>query len=260
MVLEPDMPPAVARSSPAAPTHPAVPGRAGSRARMADAADRPRARRRSGWTRLQLAAHAAALAPAAHLAWDVWTDNLTANPIQDITARTGKTALVLLVAALAVTPLNTLFGWRRLIPLRRPLGVYAFLYALQHFLTFVWLDYGLDPVLLEEAIFEKKYALVGFGAFLILLPLAATSTAGWMRRLGKRWKRLHRLVYVAAVLVVVHFVWLVKADVREPLAYGAVVAALLALRVPRVREAVARRRLGSASRRTARGTPPPPPR
>lgn len=220
---------------------------------------RPTTRSRP-WSRLQLAAHAIAVLPAAWLAWDIWADNLSANPIQDITARTGKTALVLLVAALAVTPLNTVLGWRRLIPLRRPLGLYAFLYALLHFLTFVWLDYGLDPVLLQEAIFEKKYALVGFSAFLILLPLAVTSTAGWQRRLGQRWKRLHALVYVAAVLVIVHFVWLVKADVREPLAYGAVVAALLALRTRRVREAAARRRHRGATRGTARETRPPPPR
>ncbi len=224
---------------------------------------RPRARhtrRARPWSRLQLAAHAIAVLPAAWLAWDFWTDNLSANPIQDITARTGKTALVLLVATLAVTPLNTALGWRRLIPLRRPLGLYAFLHALLHFLTFVWLDYGLDPVLLQEAIFEKKYALVGFSAFLILLPLAVTSTAGWQRRLGQRWKRLHALVYVAAVLVIVHFVWLVKADVREPLAYGAVVATLLASRTRRVREAAARRRHHGATRGTARETRPPPPR
>jgi len=196
------------------------------------------AARRTRFTWLQVAAHVGALAPLALLLWDGWHDDLTINPIQEITARTGKSALVLLVLALAVTPLNTLFGWRRLIPLRRPLGVYAFLYALLHFLTFLVLDYGLDPVLLREAIFEKKYALVGFSAFLILLPLALTSTQGWMKRLGKRWKKLHKLVYIAAVLVVIHFVWLVKADVSEPLAYGAVIAVLLGLRVPAARRIV----------------------
>jgi sulfoxide reductase heme-binding subunit YedZ len=198
--------------------------------------------RRVGWTWLQVATHVAALTPLVWLLWDTWQGNLTVNPIADITSRTGKTALLLLVLSLAVTPANTVFGWRRLIPSRRPLGVYACLYALLHFLTFTVLDYGLDPLLLQEAIFEKKYALVGFTAFLILLPLALTSTQGWMKRLGKRWKQLHKLVYLAAVLVVVHFVWLVKADIAEPVAWGAVIALLLALRIPSIRRTVSRRR------------------
>ncbi len=205
-----------------------------------------RAARRGGWTWLQVAAHVAALIPLIWLLWDVWQGNLSANPIADITSRTGKTALVLLVLSLAVTPANTVFGWRRLIPLRRPLGVYAFVYALLHFLTFTVLDYGLDPLLLQEAILEKKYALVGFSAFLILLPLALTSTRGSMKRLGKRWKQLHKLVYLAAVLVVVHFVWLVKADIAEPVAWGCVIALLLALRIPAIRRAVSRRRQAAA--------------
>jgi sulfoxide reductase heme-binding subunit YedZ len=112
------------------------------------------------------------------------------------------------------------------------------MYAGLHFLIFVWLDYGLDLGLLKEAIFEKRYALVGFAAFMILLPLAITSTKGWMKRLGRNWKRLHKAVYLAGLLVVVHFVWLVKSDIREPLAYGAVVVLLLIVRIPRVRNAV----------------------
>ena len=107
-----------------------------------------------------------------------------------------------------------------------------------HLLIFAVVDYGLDLELIKQAIVEKRYVLVGFAAFLLLLPLAVTSTKGWMRRLGKRWKKLHRLVYLAAPLAVVHFVWLVKADIREPLAYGAAVAALLLLRTPRVRRAL----------------------
>src|SRR6185436_2665082 len=139
--------------------------------------------------------------------------------------------LVLLILALACTPLNTIFGFRQVVGLRKSLGLYSFLYATLHFLTFVGLDYQFDPVLLKEAIFKKRYALVGFAAFLTLLPLAITSTKGWMRRLGRNWKRLHRLAYLAALLAVVHFVWLVKSDVREPLLYGAVVVSLLALRL-----------------------------
>src|SRR5688572_12297488 len=180
---------------------------------------------------LQWVTHLGAFAPLALILWLFFTDGLTVNPIQDITFRTGKAALVLLVLSLACTPLNTLFGWRAALKLRRPLGLYAFLYVCLHFLTFVGLDYGFDLELLQEAIFEKRFALVGFTAFLILIPLALTSTKGWQKRLGKAWKTLHKGVYIAAGLAVVHYVWLVKSDVREPLAYGAVVAALLLVRL-----------------------------
>lgn len=191
---------------------------------------------------LQAAVHVAALIPLMMLIWDGVHGNLTANPIQEITARTGKTALVLLVLSLACTPASSIFGLRMALRWRRPLGVYAFLYAALHFLTFSVLDYGLDPVLLRGAIFEKRYALVGFAAFALLIPLAITSTHGWMRRLGKRWRKLHRLVYPAALLVIVHYVWLVKSDIRVPLAYGAVVLALLALRLRPVKDFVGRLR------------------
>jgi methionine sulfoxide reductase heme-binding subunit len=176
--------------------------------------------------------HLAALAPLALLLWDFLRGNLTVNPIQDITFRTGKYALVLLVLSLACTPLNSLFGFRAALRWRRALGLYAFLYATLHFLTFVGLDYGFDRTLLREAIFEKRYALVGFAAFLMLVPLAVTSTRGWMRRLGKRWRSLHRLVYPAALLVILHYTWSVKSDIRQPLLWGAVVILLLLARLP----------------------------
>jgi sulfoxide reductase heme-binding subunit YedZ len=187
---------------------------------------------------LRILTHVGALTPLVWLIWDYWTDQLTVNPIQDITFRTGKPALILLVLSLACTPVNTLFGFRQVIPLRKPLGLYAFMYVCLHFLIFVGLDYGFDPALLYEAIFEKKYALVGFATFLILLPLAITSTKGWMKRLGKNWKRLHRWVYLAGLLAVVHYVWLVKSDIREPLIYGGIVVLLLLARVPALRRAM----------------------
>jgi sulfoxide reductase heme-binding subunit YedZ len=187
---------------------------------------------------LRILTHVGALTPLVWLIWDYWTDQLTVNPIQDITFRTGKPALILLVLSLACTPVNTLFGFRQVIPLRKPLGLYAFMYVSLHFLIFVGLDYGFDPALLYEAIFEKKYALVGFATFLILLPLAITSTKGWMKRLGKNWKRLHRWVYLAGLLAVVHYVWLVKSDIREPLIYGGIVVLLLLARVPALRRAM----------------------
>jgi sulfoxide reductase heme-binding subunit YedZ len=191
---------------------------------------------------LLLITHGAALLPGVLLLWDYQTGGLSVNPVQDITLRTGKSGLVLLVLMLTVTPVNFILGWRQVIPLRKWLGLYAFMYVALHFYTFVWLDYRLDLQLLQEAIFEKRFALVGFAAFVILIPLAVTSTKGWMRRLGKRWKKLHRLVYAAALLAVVHYVWLVKSDVREPLVYGAVVVGLLALRLPAARRTIARLR------------------
>jgi sulfoxide reductase heme-binding subunit YedZ len=124
---------------------------------------------------------------------------------------------------------------------RRALGLYAFLYASVHFAIFVGLDYGLDLDLIPQAIFDQRYVVVGFAAGLILLALAITSTKGWQKRLGRTWTQLHRLVYLAGVLVIVHFLWLVK-DIREPLRYGALLALLLALRLPPVRRAVSRAR------------------
>jgi methionine sulfoxide reductase heme-binding subunit len=189
-------------------------------------------------TWLHLATHAGALIPFALLLWDGSRNNLTANPIQEITFRTGKTALIILVLSLACTPAGTLLGWRPVLPLRRPLGLYAFFYAALHLLIFAVLDYGLDIQLIWRTILEKRYIVAGFSAFVLLVPLAVTSTAGWQRRLGKRWKVLHRLVYLAAPLAILHYVWLVKADRREPLTYGLIVALLLLLRTPPVRRAI----------------------
>ena len=122
--------------------------------------------------------------------------------------------------------------------LRKPLGLYGFMYVCLHLLTFVGLDYQFDLGLLYGAIFEKRYALVGLAAFSILIPIAITSTKGWMKRLGKHWKTLHKGVYLVAPLAVVHYIWLVKADYRQPLAFGAVVVVLLALRLPVVKKMV----------------------
>ncbi len=190
------------------------------------------------FTPFQIAVHLGSLVPLAVLVWDFFNDNLTANPIQEVTFRTGKTALVLLVLSLSCTPLNTVFGFRAALKVRRALGLYAFFYVCLHFLIFVGLDYGFDLGLIYEAIFEKRYALVGFAAFLTLIPLALTSTQASMRLLGKKWKTLHRLVYLTAPLVIVHYLWLVKADIRQPLLFGAIVLVLLALRLPAVRKAI----------------------
>ncbi len=186
------------------------------------------------FTPFQLLTHLASLSQFALLVFDFFTDDLTVNPIQYITQKTGKAALVLLCLSLACTPAVTL-GFKSAAKVRRPLDVYACLYASFHFLTFIGLDYGFDLGLIYEAIFKKPYALVGFSAFLILLPMALTSTQGWMRRLGKKWKQLHRFVYLVGILVIIHYLWLVKSDIREPLIYGAVVVFLLLMRISCVR-------------------------
>ncbi len=179
---------------------------------------------------LRYAVHVACLIPFALLLWDWQTDNLTVNPIQAATFRTGKIALIILVLSLVVTPLKRLTNWK-IMPLRRPLGLYAFFYVCLHLTIFVALDYGFDWAIIWQTISEKRYVLVGFTAWLLLVPLAITSTKGWMRRLGKRWKALHKLVYLAAILAVVHYFWLVKEDTRQPLLFGAAVALLLLMRV-----------------------------
>jgi sulfoxide reductase heme-binding subunit YedZ len=155
------------------------------------------------------------------LAWS--TGNLTFNPIQAATIRTGRTAIIFLLASLAVTPIYTLSGLRQLIPLRRWLGLYAFLYAAVHVSIFIGVDYGFDLTLLREAILQKPYITVGAATFMMLLPLALTSTKGWMRRLKKNWKRLHRLIYLAAPLATIHYAWAQKADIRIPIAAGTLV-------------------------------------
>ena len=211
--------------------------------------------RRFHFSRLQIVTHLGAIAPLGVMIYDALAGNLSYNPIQDVTFRTGKTALVLLVLSLACTPLNTVFGFTEALKLRRPLGVYAFLYALMHFFIFVGVDYMFNPSLLYEAIVTKRYALIGLAAFLLLLPLALTSTKGWQRRLGQSWKKLHKLVYLAALLVIVHYVWLVKADIRTPLYFGAGIIALLVLRIPAVKRRLPLTWLRALPRRLVRLAP-----
>jgi sulfoxide reductase heme-binding subunit YedZ len=188
----------------------------------------------------QILTHIGALLPLAWLLWETWQGQLIIDPVKEITTRTGKTALILLILSLACTPMNTVFGFKWLkhaLRVRRPLGLYAFLYAGLHFLTFLGLDYGFDLHLIRQDILDQRYVLVGFATGLLLLPLAITSTTGWQKRLGKNWKRLHRLVYLASILDIVHFVWLTK-DIREPLRYGGVIALLLIVRIPAIKRAI----------------------
>ena len=216
------------------------------------------ARRKRGWSWLKVLANVGALIPLMLIAWGFWqgspTSPLMINPFQDITLRTGNAAIVLLILSLAVTPIVTVFGTKQVIPLRKILGLYAFMYAAIHFSIFVvdngLVENNLDLMAVYEATFEKRFALAGFVALMILLPLAITSNRWSMRQLRKNWKRLHRFVYLAGILAVAHFVWLVKSDYREPLIYGAILTLLLVLRIPAVRRYVVslRSRLGNRNR------------
>lgn len=181
---------------------------------------------------------AAALTPALWLLWDFWRGNLSVNPIEDITHRTGWWALTLLTAALAITPIRHVTGWHEIIRFRRLVGLFAFFYATLHLLVYVVLDrfFAFGTVL--EDIAERPFITVGFAAWLILLALASTSTRGWIRRLRKNWQRLHRLVYVAGALGAIHFYWKVKADTREPVWFIAILSLLLLSRLPPVRRFV----------------------
>jgi len=194
------------------------------------------------YTPLQIFMHLAAWFPLARLIFEAFTGGLTANPIQHIEQRTGRAALTLVILALAVTPLNTLFGWSGLIKRRRALGLYAFMYASIHVLIFINLDYGLAWSLIVQTVFEKPYILLGAAAFVMLIPLAATSFDVWKARLGKNWKRLHMLIYFIAPIATLHYAWGKKGDffhfsgdVRLPWAYAIVFIVLMTLRIPAAR-------------------------
>ncbi len=192
---------------------------------------------------LKLFLWAGATAPAAWLAAGFFLGWLGANPIEKLTHVTGMTTLVLLLATLAITPVRRLSGWNPVIRLRRPLGLFAFFYALLHFSIWMVLDLGFELAWVWEDIAERPYITVGFTAFVLLIPLALTSTKASIRRLGRRWTKLHSLVYVSTALGSVHFYWLVKADVRLPVLLAGVYVLLMALRV---RHWLARRRAATA--------------
>jgi sulfoxide reductase heme-binding subunit YedZ len=191
---------------------------------------------------LKAAVHIGALIPLALMIWDYNQGNLGAEPIRELTLRTGKTAIVLLVMSLAVTPAHIWFGWKSILPLRRLLGLYAFFYAALHLTIFLWLDYLLDPQLIVEALFAKQYALIGLASFTLLLMLAATSNRFSMRKLGKKWKGLHKWVYLAGILAVLHYFLLVKNAYTEPFIFAAILAVLLLTRVKPIKQTILQRR------------------
>lgn len=172
------------------------------------------------------------LAPLGLLVWKAFSEQLGANPVDVITRSTGKWTLVFLLVTLGVTPVRRLLHVPWVIRFRRMLGLYAFFYGTLHLMTFVWLDKFFDVHAMLHDIAKRRFITAGMTGWALMLPLALTSTSGWIRRMGgKRWQKLHRLIYFSALAGVVHFVWLVKADLRRPIAYGTVLGVLLAYRV-----------------------------
>ncbi len=195
---------------------------------------------------LKVVVFLAALGPLARLIWRAYQGTLGANPIEFITRSTGEWVLVFLMATLAITPLRKLLGIPDLIRFRRMLGLFAFFYACLHLMTYVWLDQNFNFRGMIPDVYKRPFITAGFTAFLLMLPLALTSTRGWIRRLGgKRWQGLHRLIYFSALAGVIHFIWLVKRVTVRPQTYAAILGVLMFSRlllwlVPRLRDRIAR--------------------
>lgn len=200
---------------------------------------------------LKVAVWLACLTPLGLLLYKGVTGNLGANPIEVITHATGDWTIRLLLATLAIMPLRRLAGWHALVRFRRLLGLFAFFYGVLHFITYIWLDKFFDVGEMLKDIAKRKYITVGFAAFVLLLPLAVTSTQGWIRRLGRRWQALHRLIYLSALLGIIHYWWLVKADVHLPATYAAVFALCMLPRVILWARDARRKAAAGAARRVA---------
>ena len=196
------------------------------------------------WSRVaKVAVGVVALLPAARIGVLLLGGDLGANPIAEAMNRLGFWTLTLLLVTLAPTPIQIVTGWKWPLRLRRMLGLVTFLYVCLHFAVYLGVDQFFDFAAFGRDIVKRKFITVGFAAFLLLIPLAITSTDGMVRRLGfARWKRLHRLIYVAAVLGVVHYIWRVKSDLRQPLIFAAVLALLLTIRATRALAPKARSR------------------
>jgi len=183
----------------------------------------------SRWTKVFL--FLLCLVPAAHLGWKIYRQDVGANPVEFITHYTGDWIIRFLMITLSVTPLRKLLNLPPLARFRRMLGLFAFFYACAHFFTWFWFDKGFDFVEMGKDIVKRRFILVGMTALVLMIPLAVTSTSGWVRRLGfERWQRIHRLIYFSALAGVIHYYWLVKSDVRLPLMYGGILAVLMIYR------------------------------
>ena len=180
---------------------------------------------------LKPAVFLACLLPLARLGWKALGPGLGANPIQVITFSTGTWTLVFLLVTLSITPLRKLTRQYWLIQYRRMLGLFAFFYACLHFTTYIWLDQFFDLSSIKKDIYKRPFITMGFTAFVLMIPLAATSTQWAIRKLGKRWQKLHRLIYFSAAAGVIHYLWLVKIDKRVPLIYASILGILLLYRL-----------------------------
>jgi methionine sulfoxide reductase heme-binding subunit len=184
----------------------------------------------SKWTKVLL--FLLCLVPFVHLLWRIYRSDLTANPIEFITHQTGDWTIRFLMITLAITPLRTILNQPQLIRFRRMFGLFAFFYACSHFATWFWLDKSFDVHEMWDDIVKRRFITVGMAGLLMMIPLAVTSTAGWIRRLGfRRWQLLHRLVYFSALAGVIHYYWLVKSDIRQPLLYAGILSILMLFRL-----------------------------
>jgi sulfoxide reductase heme-binding subunit YedZ len=173
----------------------------------------------------------AALLPLVQLGFDGLRGELGANPIEKITHQTGSWTLILLLVTLSITPLRRITSVNWIIQYRRMIGLFAFFYGSLHLMTYLWLDQFFDLHSIIKDVYKRPFITAGFTAFMLMVPLAITSTQGWIRRLGKRWQTLHRLIYFSGAAGVIHFIWLVKKDLQQPLSYAAILAVLLGIRV-----------------------------
>ncbi len=206
---------------------------------------------------LWLAVNIAAAIPLVLTAWDYWRGDFI-DPTASFTTRTGQSAIILLLLTLAVTPAVNITGYSKLIGVRRSLGLWAFAYAVLHFVVFVALAYGFSlQYIIDDGLAKKPYIIVGSIALLILLPLAITSTRYWMKRLGKNWKRLHKWIYAAGILAVIHYIWVVKIPVGKPTLYAVILAVLLAARIKPVRRFLVDTRRRIRSNKPVRSKPTP---
>jgi len=184
------------------------------------------------FTLLKAVLFIASLIPVLRLSWFAYSDQLGANPIELITRSLGTWTLVFLLITLSITPVRKLSGWAWLIKLRRMAGLFAFFYASLHFITYIWLDQFFDFSSIYKDVIKRPFITIGFAAFVMLIPLAATSTNAMIKKLGGQlWQKLHRLVYLIAIFAVLHYWWLVKKDITQPLIYAAVLTLLLVYRV-----------------------------
>lgn len=187
---------------------------------------------RSGIVGLKGAAWLLGTSPLLWVGYLLATDGLGANPIETLLHWAGRWALILLLVGLSITPIRRLTGWNHIIKVRRTIGLFAFFFASLHLVIYLAIDQGFAWWFIVEDVVERPFITVGAGSFLLLVPLALTSTKGWIRRLGKRWQKLHRLVYLATALGALHFYWKVKADTFWPLVAAGILAVLLLARVP----------------------------